>query len=257
MRRRLLTGMVLLFCGCATAPKHPATAPAATNALRHKLVEGLLERNRKMTSLKSFGSVRYGSRWLGAPGEVALIARAPGHLRVDGLSDFGMYDFRLSIAEGKMQILWPGQKRYFDGEATSERLKRYLLLPLGPEAAIGLLLGHVPAEDEDSYVILSRLKGRKIVLKGHLGEVVFLKNGASYVPVRYTAFDLDGVREYTIDYGDHLPEEGILFPHHIVAQFFRPHARLDIEYRDLETNLTIDKDAFTIEIPHDAVPVIE
>lgn len=244
----------LFVTACAVSPPRPVGAPFSEK-LRHELVGSLRMRNRSIQAFKGLATVRYGSRLFGVRGEAAIVLRRPYQLRVDGLSEFGLYETQLVISNGDLLVHWPTKGRFFRGLAGPDSLKRYLAVPLNPEVAIDLLSGVVPLEDEEEYFLKSRRGGKEYLLKGRSGEMVITKNGSLYLPVRYTAWDVSGSRDYRVVYSDYTEVGGHWFPGRLVARFSE--AAIEIRFHTIELNPAIDGRLFELKVPDDAIPLVD
>lgn len=254
MRRYWIAlSVVTLLASCATLPERKVVRDdPLVRALRHEVISSLRGRNDAIRSLRGFADVRYGSSVFGARGETAFAIQKPYRLRIDGLSDFGLYNSQLVLAHGDLVILWPAENSYYRGLATPEAMHRYLLVNLRPEVAIEILLGVVPLEDEEDYGVRKIRKGEGIFLMGRRGEMtVELREGA-YLPVQYTAYDVDGSNQYRLHYSDYRREGDVWFAGRLQAKFTSPRSRIEILYKEVEINPAIDKTLFEIKIPDGA-----
>lgn len=249
----MVLSISLLFVSCATLPakKHPRDF-AFSRDLRHEVFSALQRRNEAIRSLRGFANVRYGSTVFGARGETTFAVKRPYHLRIDGLSDFGLYHSQLTIVRGHLTILWPGDNSYYRGLANPSAMERYLLIDLGPEEANDLLLGRVPMEGEEEYGVRELKKGRKFILQGEHGEVIVESTDGPYFPIQYTAYDTDGMMKYRIIYSDYRREGNVWFAGHLLMRFFDPRSRIEISYKDVEINPALEDKLFEIKLPRDA-----
>ena len=243
----------LIFTSCAGPSERPRDLRGTfSRQLRHELVEALRVRNQRIRSLRGLATVRYGSKFFGAHGEAAVVIRRPSEIRIDALSEFGLNDSQLVASQGDLVIFWETDNRYFRGLASREHFARYLNVSLDPESVIRLMTGVVPVEAEEDYFLQTRKKGAEFFLKGRIGEVALEQRDSSYVPVRYTAYDVDGTRDYLVSYEDYREEGGTWFPNRLAARFWDPHLRVEILYHGVEINPAIDKKTFELKIPDDA-----
>ncbi len=250
--------IVLLGSGCATSPtRKAAKGPSFNEELRHQLVERFKEGNRSLKTMRGEATVRFGSSLFGSRGETAILIKRPHWLRVDGLSDFGLNGLQLVVSNGDLTIYWGSDNRYYRGLAGREQLARYLSFSLDPERMIDLLTGIIPLEDEADYTLKSRQKGKEVLLKGWASELLSVRKGSFYLPLRYTAYDVDGSKDYVVSYDDYKEEGGHWFPNRVVARFWDPRLRIEVRYRGVELNPEIDKTLFELKIPEDAKRVTD
>lgn len=249
----IVLSLALLFLSCATLParKHPREF-AFSRDLRHDVFSSLQRRNDAVRSLRGFANVRYGSTVFGARGETTFAIKKPYHLRIDGLSDFGLYNSQLAIVRGDLMILWPGDNSYYRGFANQQVMERYLMVDLGPEQTIALLLGLIPLEVEEEYGVRELKKGGKFLLQGEHGEVIVESKDGFYLPTQYTAYDTDGLIKYRIDYLDYRRESDVWFAGRLLVKFLDPRSRIEIFYREVEINPTLEDKLFEIVLPRDA-----
>ena len=249
--------LALVLASCATLPARKAPRDFAfSRDLRHDIFSSLQRRNDAVRSLRGFANVRYGSSIFGgvfgARGETTFAVKRPYHLRIDSLSDFGLYNSQIAIVRGDLTILWPGDNSYYRRLADSRAMERYLMIDLNPEQAIEILLGRVPMEDEEEYGVRELKKGRRFLLQGEHGEVIVESKDGPYLPVQYTAYDTDGLMKYRIDYSDYRRERDVLFAGHLLVRFFDPRSRIEIFYNEVEINPTLEDKLFEIKLPNDA-----
>ena len=204
MKKGAAAAILLMLAGCATAPGRGGAPEAVfSRQFRHELMESLQERNQAVRTLRGLSSVRYGSRLFGVSGEAAILLKTPYYLRMDGLSEFGLYENQVVLANGMLLIHWAREKRYYKGLADRERFERYLAISLDADSVVRLLSGGVLLEAEEDYRLQSRKKGTEWVLRGSKSELVLAPQGTDWLPVRQTLLDVDGSRRAEIVYSDY------------------------------------------------------
>lgn len=256
LRKTILLFLVFCAVGCASLRGHPPSREAVfSRELRRELVGTLKARNDRIRSLRGLATVRYGSRLFGARGETAILTRLPSDLRIDGLSEFGLYDTQLVSSGGQLTIYWAGDNHFYRGLASREQFARYLSVSLNPEEAIFLLAGKIPLEGEEDYVLETRKKGRALTLRGRKSDIELERRETAYFPVRFTAYDVDGSHDYVVAYDDFQELAGTWFPNRLVARFHEPSLKIEVHYRGVEINPPIDKGLFQLKIPDDAIQV--
>lgn len=250
--KRFSIFLILFFLigGCAGTRGPSERFDPLSQTLRHEALESLKRRNESLKGLRGMATVRYGSKLFGARGETAFALQRPTRLRIDGLSDFGLYSSQLALKDGGVVILWPTDNVYFQGEATPEVMRRYLLVQLPPNKIIEILLGVIPLEDEEVYRVSVLHKGRQLLLRGRIGEVIVEPNQGAYLPIQYTSYDGEGEKRYQVSYSEY--EQGTGVPGRLSARFWDPHARIEVQYKELEVNPAFDKAVFQIRVPREA-----
>jgi outer membrane lipoprotein-sorting protein len=247
---------VLAVSACASLPERPGRREAAfSKELCHEIFESLKTRNLAVKSFRGLAEVRYGSRLFGSRGETAILIKIPSDLRIDGLSEFGLHDSQLVSSKGDLVIYWAGDNHYYRGLATREQFARYLNVSLEPERAILLISGMIPLEEEEDYILETRKKGKLFVMRGRSSEVEIVQKDSSYLPTRYTAYDINGSRDYLVSYDDFRETGGYWFPNQLLARFWDPSLKIEIRYRGVEINPPIDQNLFKLKIPGDAIPI--
>lgn len=262
--KRALCGILslLFFASCAGISARVSGRPvgrveSASPALRHEVFESLKARNDSLRSLRGMATVRYGSSLFGIRGETSFAVSRPERLRIDGLSDFGAYTSQFVLRDGDLTILWPADGSYYQGKADRDAMNRYLRVDVSPEEAVNILMGLVPLEEEEGYVVRELHAGHQVLLRDRAGEVVAERKEGGYVPVRYTAMDEKGRRDYVIDYSNYrtTDEEDRMLAGRIEARFFGPKSRIQVDYQNVDVNPKIEGRVFQIEIPPDATRI--
>lgn len=221
--------------------------------LRHEIVSSLEERNRSVRTLRGLASVRLGGKVFGRRREAAIVLKRPGSLRLEGLGEFGSGGVEWVVSGGEILVIWGDENRYLKGLASRDEMERMLAVSLDPEETVLLLAGAVPVEEEGKYLLKKRPKGT-FLLRGEEGKVIVEKKGPRYLPVQFTAFDIDGSRDYTVDLSDYAETEGIWFPRRFKARFFDPRSQVEIHFHEVDLNRPIDEKLFRLKIPDDATP---
>lgn len=253
--------LVLFWSGCAgTRGAVPRGGPVSED-VRAGVLASLRERNESLRSLRGLATVRYGSALFGTRGETAFAVQGPDRLRIDGLADFGLYQSQLATDGRTLRIVWPTDRRYFEGAATPETFGRYLLVGLPPETVVGILLGEVPLGHGDEGLIVRMGKGgRYVVTGGGLTAVVEPKDGV-YLPLEYTVTDGRDRPVYRVAFTDYAQEgRPLWFADRMTARFWEtaagaPKARIEIGFKEIEINPKVDAKLFELKIPKDAEPV--
>src|SRR5262249_1176026 len=155
-------------------------------------------------------------------------------LRIDILSEFGLYASQAVVSKGRLTVYWAGDHRYFKGDATREEMVHYLQLPLDPDMAIRLLASCLPLETEENYTLKENRGGREIVLRGKFGEIAVAVLDGGYIPLHYTGFGENGSRDFVVTYAQGEQAGEKWFPKALTARFWKPSSRLEIRFRDVE-----------------------
>ncbi len=249
---------VCLAGGCAGLPEKPLRkADSFSKEFRHLVLESLRTRNREIKTFRAFATARYGSKLFNTRGNLVVLIKSPYYLRIDSLSPVGLYDSQVVISRGDLTIYWSGENRYFRGLATPDALARYLSVALDPEAMIQLVAGGVPVEDDDNYTLRTRKAGEEMVLRSERGELVVTRREETFLPLRYTAFDIDGRRRYFVEFGGYEKSGTRWSPRRLLASFWDPRARLEINYQEMEINPLVEDRLFQLKIPDDAARLSE
>lgn len=252
--------VIVLLCsaGCAMTPEAPVSMEgggAPAGELRHEIVSALKARNESIQSLRGLMSVRYARKLSGIRGDTAIILKRPYDLRIDSLTEFGASHAQVLVSRGDLLIYWSDQNRFHRGLASREDLGKYLSVPLGAEEVISLMSGVIPVETEAEYVMRWDRKKNRLILKGMRGELTVSPETKDYLPLRYIAFDVDGGKDFQVDFADYQDFKKLRFPSTLTMHFRNPRLRIEIHYQDLELNPKLDAKVFKLDIPNDAISI--
>lgn len=139
----LLVGQFGLLPGCATLPADQSRRAVADDAAQTLFAE-LLRRGEQGRTLRGVAKVRVRTPEQTANGTQVLLAEAPGRLRAETLSPFGVPLLVMTANDTELAVLIPGDNRFYRGRATAENLGRFTRLPLRPTDLVGILLHRPP-----------------------------------------------------------------------------------------------------------------
>ncbi len=262
MRRRdraiigCVLGCLLIVSGCASLRRAGEGSKYVEGAvggdLRREILTDLRGREREMQSLKTMATVRYGSRIFGVHGETAIVVKRPFYMRLDGISDFGQYDSQVSLTRGDLTIYWSGEDLYYKGLASPDSLGRFLQVTLLPEAALDLVMGLVPLEDEAEYRVRQGKKEGTWILTGQRGEITAGRENGRFVPYAYAGLGVNGKREAFFEFMDYRTEGRSLFSHRRRIRFLHPSSKLEVDFHGVELNPKVRESVFELSIPSHA-----
>lgn len=232
----------------------PKEAPFS-KTLRHEIFLALQGRETIIKTVQGDATARYGSKIFGARGDMAVLVKPPYQLRIDTLSEFGMYDAQLLLSNGELMIYWPDKNHYLQELATDDLMARYLAVSLDADATIAFLSGFVPLHEESRYTLREDPKKNEIVMVDDSSQLAVTRREDTYVPVRYTAYDPSGSRLYTVEFSDYRKDETFWMTHQIKGQFKNPSSHIELQWGEVKVNAPMDKKSFEIQIPDDAYRV--
>ncbi|MEI8332938.1 MAG: DUF4292 domain-containing protein, partial [Chloroflexota bacterium] len=148
--------LLLVFCGCAAAPKMTArmdfTSPEA--ALKHIAAKTPVD-----AALYALADVRVATREGIYPLKLAVLLKRPASLRVEAIPLFGPPAFFLSIRDRTLQVFMAETRAFYIGRATPDNVARYLPLKMGPEDLIAVLTGTCYAPPGPDTLLQGRPEG--------------------------------------------------------------------------------------------------
>lgn len=143
MKRLILLLLTLLLASCAVRPVGPQATESPTAEL---LLERLAESSTAFGSLEGLAKVRISSAERTQTVNEVLFVEKPDRLRLETLNPFGFGAPLLMMAtDGKqIDVLVPGEGKFYRDEVSLGRLQRLTRLPLQLVDLVHLLLYQVP-----------------------------------------------------------------------------------------------------------------
>ncbi len=232
----MLLSVVLSACA-STPARHDS--PAVTLSL-DQAWQGLVDRTESLRGLRGLAMM---SRSLGGKGRLVLLARRPGEIRGELLTDMGASQLQFLCHAGELTVYWPMENRYQITEATPAQMKAQLALPLRPEEVVALLLAAPPLGPKEGYGV--GRKKQRTFLQGEQQKIWLLPQGGGVVPERIENPD------FAVNYSDYVTVQGILFPRAVeVVMHHGGTFRLSFDQIDL--NPILPNPTFNISIPKNA-----
>jgi hypothetical protein len=234
----LLLGLALFGCRTALVRWTPLAAGDPRPALRVAALQELAEQRH---ALRATGRVRTeGPAGTGFSKQLLLVER-PARLRVEVV---GLLEQRVLVlaTDGEQYELYRGQTAGFEtGEVHPGVLDEVAGLPLTPDAAASLLLAAplAPAEPpeaarEDETGALSLAwpdQTLEFDAEGRLAALLFHPGGRDVLRARW---------------GEWREVAGGAFPHRLELELYRPEARWQLDYREVELNPRIPPELFRL-----------
>ena len=240
---RLFIILVLFVSACARPPQVTWTELPTVEFLLTRLADT----TGQVHSLDGTAKVSMTVKGKFFSSQQFLLVEKPDRLRADVLTGFGQLILQLT-ADGKelsvfMHTTVPS--RFLRGPATAENLARFTRVPLATEDMVRLLLYEPPlityqqAEVvAEENTLLLRLNNQKI-----RQELLFDRH-LRFVGCRY--FSQEGIFLEVLY--DKFNEEDV-FPRKIQLTLAEGDTRVVFKFSALQTNVRIDPERFTLEIP--------
>lgn len=241
----LAAGLALLLTSCVSAPK-----PVLPLLGEQELLQRLQDNAGAFYSMRGITRIRAKNGNDSASARQVLLLAKPDRLRAEVLNPFGQPLFLLAVRDGKLSVLVPGEQRFLQGEATAERIARFIRLPLSPEQMVRLALYDLPlisygetslSFDEAGYLLL--LSGGELGQKlkfdtsGRLLGSAYYRGEQVLLEVAYKDFDAE-LGEFPRQMTVTMPEQSTSF---------------SLSYNDIELNPQLTAERFTLSPPSGVV----
>ncbi|MBI2980862.1 MAG: DUF4292 domain-containing protein [Deltaproteobacteria bacterium] len=238
---RILIDLLLILAFFSSCVSRQRISTGLPSELKGLVVRSLKEREGNWSRLRGTARLKLGRK---NQGEVLVLAKKPLDFRFDLVSDFGYYLQQIVSRSGFLTVVWYGDDRYFQGVGSAEQLRKHLSIGLTPGEVVQILLGQTPLGDEEEYRLSSTRKEDQFLLRDERSEMIVLKRGNDYLPLKYTALDIGGERLYSVTYDDYSSDG---FPYRIRGRFRGTES--EILFQEVELNPPLSHDLFEIEIP--------
>ncbi|ORJ61536.1 LolA family protein [Geothermobacter hydrogeniphilus] len=241
--RLVLICLVPILLQACAVPR-PAAPPVVDVGAR-ELLQHLESSARRLQSLRGLARVRVESPQRNFGATQVLLVSKPNRLRAETLSLFGTPMLLLSSDGRQLQVLVPGQNRFYQGAASGRNLQRFTNLPLRLEDLVHLLLYQVPLL-ADVERLEADAAGPLLFLSGdgdRRQELQF-DNQLRLVRCRLSR---GGAVWLDIGYGDFSAEQN--FPRSISLRLPQRDILLEVQFRQLEINPQLDPRRFVLVRP--------
>jgi len=247
--------LLLVFCGCAAAPKMTARMDFASPeaALEHIAAQTPVD-----AALQAMADVRVATREGGTyPLKLAVLLKKPASLRVEAIPLFGPPAFFLSVRDRTLRVFLAETRAFYIGRATPDNVARYLPLKMGPEDLIAVLTGTCYAPPGPGTLLQGRPEGDHY----RIDLVEPLKRRSLWV--RMTDGFLERLevygeqqRLYRAHFEEPLRVEGMVLPQKItIVSEGIDGISVSIRYADIQFLKDIDPETFDLKTPPGVEPV--
>jgi len=243
--RILLTVFCLLLLhACAVAP--PPKPVIGVDS--RQLLDGLAENARRIQAVRGLAKVRVESPQRNLGATQVLLARKPAQLRTETLSLFGTPILLMASDGSRLQVLIPGQNRFYQGAASERNLRRFANLPMRLSDLVHLILYQVPLLPRVERLVSSP-EGPSLWLSGDEGQRQELRFD-NRLFLRRCVLSRQGETWLDVEYDDF--QEDSRFPRQIALHLPRQKVHLDVGFQRLELNPELDKKHFVLSRPEGA-----
>ena len=247
--------LLLVFCGCAAAPKMTARMDFASPeaALEHIAAQTPVD-----AALQAMADVRVATREGGTyPLKLAVLLKKPASLRVEAIPLFGPPAFFLSVRDRTLRVFLAETRAFYIGRATPDNVARYLPLKMDPEDLIAVLTGTCYAPPGPGTLLQGRPEGDHY----RIDLVEPLKRRTLWV--RTTDGFLERLevygeqqRLYRAHFEEPLRVEGMVLPQKItIVSEGMDGISVSIRYADIQFLKDIDPETFDLKTPPGVEPV--
>jgi hypothetical protein len=229
----------------ATGPASPVPAEEAS-----RLLDVLESDQRSVARYQAVLKVR-GEGPEGRFSVTELVAfERPDRVRVELLATFGASRWIAVTDRGEITVLFPRSREYLRESAVEDVVSALFGIRLRPEEVMSVLAGSGLPLDGAEPVRAERIGERvRIVLGGSLSDGP--EAPAETVEVERAQVRAAGGLRYRVSYPTDWKERGRAAPDRIEIESDRVHASLTVE--DLDVNVKLDPEVFSISIPEEAV----
>jgi outer membrane lipoprotein-sorting protein len=194
----------------------------------------------------------------GLKGKLLLIARRPGHLRMEGLSPTDDSVSVLATDGERFTSYQRGANHCFVGRACPDNVGRFVSVPLAADDLVGVLLGRPPIIPHDSATMKwdgevgayrLELVGSSAGLGAAHGKIqrLWVRHGDGRI-VR-TTLSVGGKTKVNVIYSEFKRVGEHWMPTRLDVALSRDSTDLRLEYRDIDPKAAIGDDAFSFECP--------
>ncbi|MCM2263664.1 MAG: DUF4292 domain-containing protein [Desulfuromonadales bacterium] len=249
----IITAQLCLLSGCATLPAPQLKAPVASDFGRTLLNEHLSRRTENRT-LQGIARIRVQTPERTVSGTQVLLVEEPARLRAETLSPFGTPLLLMTANDTEINVLVPGDNRFYQGRATPENLGRFTRLPLRLADLVSILLFRPPLIDYQSLETFQLSDGgwMAVLEAGQRRQELLFDVGQHLSGVRYFH---GGELQLRLAYGD-FDATPQLFPHRIELELPQQKTQASLVFKELEVNRQILPEVFALVPPAGALVTI-
>jgi hypothetical protein len=183
-------------------------------------------------------------------GTLFVAARAPLSVHLEQLDFFGRPQSVLVANANEFGLYQSEPGVFYRGPPTAQNLARFLPVPLEPEPLVSALLGRVPRFD-GAKVTQVESDGKQYVLSlsGPFGDAkVWVDRGIR----RASRVEMGGAWPCDFLFEDMRNIGSSTFPHRVTLSAPKQDTRLEVRYRDMSFNETLDEKLFQPAAPEGA-----
>lgn len=233
----------LAFSSCKrTPPELPPPVPVETETLRAQL-EALAAEADSVRRYQGFVRIRGSGPDGGFSGRLVVVFERPDHLRVDLLGAFGSTRWSAIADADGITVVFPGPRQYLEEADTADIVGRLLGIRLDAHQVMALLAGEgVPLDSLEREPREAHRQGTTTVASMTTGERLALADDGQITSVQ--------AARYRVVYPTEWKKRRRHVPDSIGLETDTIRATLTPE--DVDVNVRLDSEAFTIEIPDGA-----
>jgi len=237
----LAAGLVLLLSSCVPAPKPPLPL------LNEQDLWQRLQANAKAWhSLRGMTRIRTENSAGSASARQVLLLAKPDSIRAEVLSPFGQPLLLLTVQDGQLRVLLPREQRFLQGEATPERIARFIRLPLSAEQMVRVALYDLPLISHEESALSRHEAGYQLLLSGadHRQRLDFDASGRPLGASYYRGDQLLLQVAY-----DNFAAALDDFPRQVTVTMPGQDASISMTYNDVELNFQPAAESFLLQPP--------
>jgi hypothetical protein len=250
--------LLLVFCGCAAAPKITARMDFASPEAALEHIAARLPADaalHAMADVRVATQARDGGR--AYPLKLAVLLKSPASLRVEAIPLFGTPAFFLSVHDGTLKVFLAETRAFYIGRATPDNVARYLPLKMGPEDLIAVLMGTCYAPPGPDTLLQGRPEGdhyRIDLVEPLKRRSLWLRTADGFLE-RLEVYG-EQQRLYQVHFEEPLRVEEMVLPQKITfVSEGTEGISVSIRYTDIQLLKAIDPETFDLATPPGVEPV--
>lgn len=181
-----------------------------------------------------------------------VAAELPDRLHLETLDFFGNVAAVLVAADGRFSLYDARRKVLYRGEATPENLSRLVPLPLGAGELVRILCGGAPLLDGRAAAAEPGAGHVALTLEAGAWAQVLRVGAGAVVERSWRTVEGGGPGEYDLEFDGFSPAGEGRFPSEVKLAAERPRVRLELRWREVEVNPSLEAALFRLDAPRGA-----
>ena len=258
--------MMLIFLELAACHRR-ITVPDESNPFSSDpddyavFIDQLVKRGEEVFSLDGFFSVKASKEDVTKRAKGVFIFKHPGYIYLEFLSPFGTAKVVAGVDDRKIVILYPGEKEYFEGDATAENMERIFGFPFRPEEIFTVFSGRFIDFNQFETVsfqtdtLRNAIRGDTKSKNGLIEASFWMKPDTGWLFTGFLTERDHHRRELRVQYGDFKRIASYPLPTRISIDRIESPWRVIFKGKDIRINGIEDTERFTLKPPPDGIRI--